>query len=208
MLEREGGGEERGRHLRGIAIFFKDLERKPLPLLPSRPPGGTGVGRILPPLCTSPPTHPSKAISIYEWFSSTATRLSTPNPLERLPLAGLATFFSLILCRPPLHGKNCEIVIGSSNKLFKISKRRANLNLTARVQRSSHLVWIIYQSIWITYLSWLTLRQVSRQISSWKRHLEKANVMVIIPILSCSLSSSWWGIGLHAGRHSLRNDAS
>lgn len=27
MLEREGGGEERGRHLRGIAIFFKDLER-------------------------------------------------------------------------------------------------------------------------------------------------------------------------------------
>lgn len=77
MLEKEGGGEERGRHLRGIAIFFKDFERTGLsPLLLSRPPGGTGVGRILPPLCTSPPTHSSKAISIYERFSSTATRPS------------------------------------------------------------------------------------------------------------------------------------
>lgn len=103
MLEKEGEG--RGRHLRGIAIFFKDLERTGLSPLLSRPPGGTGVGRILPPLCTSPPIpSPSKAISIYEWFSSTATRLSTPNPLERLPLAGLPTFLSL--CRPLLDGKN------------------------------------------------------------------------------------------------------
>ena len=103
--KKKGGGEGRGRHLRGIAIFFKDLERTGLSPLLSRPPGGTGVGRILPPLCTSPPIpSPSKAISIYEWFSSTATRLSTPNPLERLPLAGLPTFLSL--CRPLLDGKN------------------------------------------------------------------------------------------------------
>lgn len=134
MLEREGAGEERGRHLRGIAIFFKDLERTGLS--PSFRPGHqvAPVSAEFYRRCAHPPTHPSKAISIYEWFSSTATRLSTPNPLERLPLAGLATFFSLILCRPPLHGKNCEIVIGSSNKLFKITKRRANLNLTARVR--------------------------------------------------------------------------
>lgn len=207
MLEREGAGEERGRHLRGIAIFFKDLERTGLS--PSFRPGHqvAPVSAEFYRRCA----HLHPPIRRKQFPSTNGFHRLPPDsrPQERLPLAGLATFFSLILCRPPLHGKNCEIVIGSSNKLFKISKRRANLNLTARVQRSSHLVWIIYQSIWITYLSWLTVRQISRQISSFgERHLEKANVMVVIPILSCSLSSSWWGIGLHAGRHSLRKDAS
>lgn len=126
---KRGSGEGRGRHLRGIAIFFKDSERTGLPC-----PGRRQVAPVSAEFyrrCAHlhPPIHPFVESNFHLRTVFIDCHPSTLDPQTLLKdfRNFLATFFSLILCRPQMEKilkRLARAIISSSLRLQYSSANR------------------------------------------------------------------------------------